>query len=695
MATDLSTPSNTTAKMRWKEPYVSEGLNKKFNGVVSHGVVRGGRLGTSGVAMSVTLEADPNTNDSIYSFIDSNGHQITFRQAANVTLDLTAVASTTVYIGLEITFTTSSDTVVKWRAFSLAEIQADPTLVVLGRVDVPASGLIASSDIYPEERREAWMSISPGSNKWRQVITGGSFEDCRDIAATSNGEQWPDWDLINSNWLNVNLSVTDSEARTGRHSLHVNLTGSATQTVSLYWAGMAKVFAGQLIRASVRVKGSSLSPGPSGGECGIILRFWSQTGSIPVDVLVSDDSLSGTFDWTEISFVGEIPSGVASLQVIVRYEDGNSSTGDIYFDDVRVWLERGDPLDEYPGENRDEHYSASTRSLTIDIPREVQNLATLTEEMIRMRQKSPISSVLQLLMGARDLSTEFLMTLQKGGLSIDNLIESIGSNKVATPADVALPRIGIGVSAVASGKYTCIFEGDVTTYPNLRIYGSAASVILSPSPTLSVTINAAWNGTQWTRDDASRDSIRYEFDSGSLKVYQRDHAKADTWNDSDWETNFLANAQIYTGGNAADEFGQMFLYDGTVQFTGTLTSRTYPAAKDYLANILYAKSLVKAFAWVQTDGVGGATVKENSSLNIDTDTGLSFSGSNVIVPFKVSFSSLFDYTQAGCAQDGQFVTRASGSTGSQIELSLYHWSTGQVNLVTSSENIFFIVFGTQ
>jgi len=108
MSTDLSNPSNTLAKVRWHEQYVSEGINKKLNGVIPSGVVRGGRLVASLVNMTVTIQADPDTNDSIYSHIDANGHQVTFRQIGDVSLDLTAVASTTVFICLHVDYVISA-----------------------------------------------------------------------------------------------------------------------------------------------------------------------------------------------------------------------------------------------------------------------------------------------------------------------------------------------------------------------------------------------------------------------------------------------------------------------------------------------------------------------------------------------------------------------------------------------------------
>ena len=54
----LNAISNATVKVRWKEPYASEGLNRKVAVVIPAGVYRGLKLGVSASALSVDLQVD-------------------------------------------------------------------------------------------------------------------------------------------------------------------------------------------------------------------------------------------------------------------------------------------------------------------------------------------------------------------------------------------------------------------------------------------------------------------------------------------------------------------------------------------------------------------------------------------------------------------------------------------------------------
>lgn len=65
MATVLQTISNAKIKVRYKEVYASEGINKKLAVVLPAGPYRGLGLGASGLAMNVTIEADPVALDHV------------------------------------------------------------------------------------------------------------------------------------------------------------------------------------------------------------------------------------------------------------------------------------------------------------------------------------------------------------------------------------------------------------------------------------------------------------------------------------------------------------------------------------------------------------------------------------------------------------------------------------------------------
>lgn len=642
MATDLTTPSNTLAKCRWHEQYVSEGINKKLNGIIPSGVVRGGRLIASLVNMTVTIQADLNTNDSIYSYIDANGHQVTFRQVGDVSLDLTGVASTTIFIGLEVTYAISADTVVKWRAFSQAEIDADSSLVILGMVVVPASGLIPASDITPEERREAWMSISPATREWRQVVTNGSFELCMNVPYLSGGDEWIGWDLIESSVTGVNLSVTNTEARSGRHSLRANLTGVSTQSVSLYQGGGFNVYPGQKFKASVHVKGSSLTSVPS-SRLGILLVFYTEAGGISVEN-IGDLSLSGTFDWTEISFIGEAHAGCVFARICIRYYDTNNTTGDIYFDDLRLWLEKGDPLDQYEQNNLGE---GSQRGTSIDVlppwdlvPKE--NIETI----IRLRQDPAISSVLQLLMGSRDGTSEFLMQLEKGGIKIDNLINSLGGEKMGLGDDAELPRITTPFNIDASVKYTNLWSmPSPSGKSSIRLYVGDDTVLTSTSQTVfCIVTGASWDASaaRWVRDISSNFCQMFMFCRLGLRIYTRNASATSVWPDADWNDGIDSVESIVLDAN--DDDGVIILADGVLEMDpAPLAGNTNPLTNyAFTTNMLFGKSMVKSWGFIRCTSVvapnieGGfnivsTTYPTNSKIRVNFANPIATTGEYAVV----------------------------------------------------------------
>lgn len=614
MATDLTTPSNTTAKVRWHEQYVSEGINKKLNGIIPAGVVRGGRLGTSLSTMSVTIEADPLTGDSIYSYIDANGHQVTFRQVGNVTLDVSALASTVIFIALQITYVISADTVVKWRAFSQAEIDADPTLVVLGMVDVPASGLIPASDIYPAERREAWTTISPHIREWRQLITNGSFETCIEALASSPSDDfWPDWDLVGSYGLftGIAVSVVSGASRSGNKSLQLVLSGSAGEEMELYWAGQGKVFPGQLVSVSVWVSGSVLAPGPgANGRLGLKLQFFNKTAGSTGTEYISDITLSGTFGYTEIQGIVEVPASTVSMWVSVVYDDDNqNSTGTIQIDDVRVFLETGEPTDEYPGANRDDHFGGSIRSLSLDIPPQppaTASITTLISRMLRFRQNTIVGGVLPLLLGARDGSTPFDLHLQHGGIDIPRVISDLGSDLIGTLANCLIPRVKTDFPDELINEYTLMWHAhNATAEYDIRVY-IAESSGLQQFPSIVITHNAYWDGSLWHPDDTGRESIRRDIGYIGSSMYERS-AGTGNWTDANWNDGGVNSNVIHilSKNNFGVLQGFQWMTNGIFGFQDTVAGASpLYSNPDYdqapVGNALYAKNIVKAwlnFGW--------------------------------------------------------------------------------------------------
>jgi hypothetical protein len=179
-----------------------------------------------------------------------------------------------------------------------------------------------------------------------------------------------------------------------------------------------------------------------------------------------------------------------------------------------------------------------------------------------------------------------------------------------------------------------------------------------------------------------------------MYFFQRDAAKTDTWADSGWGVGSgWPSIDFEMGGSAGSEYGELDLHDGVVKFTGTLTSRTYPAANAYIANHLFAKSIVKGFCKFTTDGASGATIHDDASWNVD---GISFNGNSVIMSFDVDFVSVDDYAVVvtlGQGTDYPVVTSSSDET--EVWIAGFNYSTGIIDMSASVRDVFVVIFGTQ
>lgn len=536
MATDLSTPSNTTAKMRWEEPYVSDGLNKKFNGLVPAGVVRGGLLVTSGIAMNVTIQDDPVTGDSVYSFINSNGQQVTFRQQGNVTLDLTALASTYVYIGLEITYAVSSATVVKWRAFSLAEVQADPTLVILGAVDVPASGIIPASDIYDDRRSTAWKNVSQYMRGARQVCENGAFELVGRSVTGAKDNPCPGWDWSNISFNNVTYSFTNlNSPQVGDTHFQLSLSGGASAAFAILHKNITPCRGGETVTVRFWIKGDSLAPGPgSGGHMGI--RF-EASDEIPSNIIqteyIEDLTLSGTFAYTEIERTFRLDNDARWFGFAIYYDDDNqNSTGDIYFDFIRVWVEQpqisNGQIENYGGLNQGDIIA---RGLGVAQPwNGASSIEEFVQNILTLRSDDIGSDGYKFARG--DATLEFVLNLINGGLDINNFL-TLGSNKVGSDVDAEAPRIA---STFRDGTYTLLWEleNSNVTRSNLRLYATASSYPAGGSDSFVIVSNASYDSatSTWGRDQTD-DAWRLDIGS-RVAISLRPSTESDNWTDDAW-----------------------------------------------------------------------------------------------------------------------------------------------------------------
>lgn len=145
-------------KMRWQEPYVSQGLNKKMFGVLPRGVYSGffvvpsadndprhiditNKVGAGCVSGYCFGAYDTTSGFSIAVHEDLFGNQTTVTgqsQLGQFTLDLTGLDGQSVYCALDVAYLLGQDTQAFVKIVDAAEIAAHPNLTILAKINVPA-----------------------------------------------------------------------------------------------------------------------------------------------------------------------------------------------------------------------------------------------------------------------------------------------------------------------------------------------------------------------------------------------------------------------------------------------------------------------------------------------------------------------------------------------------------------------------
>lgn len=550
MPTYLGSVSSNELKVRYKEPFLTGGVNEKHSVVVPRGIYQGFKLADGVANYEITVDPDPDGNDHVAVYQSLTGYSMRVRRSGGAfTLDLTALANKTVVLAIYAEYAVNKDTTGEIRAYELSPVDEftgaaeKDELIVLGGAVVPAApGPITGSSVLAIFRTSAWENVAPGANAWAQFIENGGFETAQlgTATASSNAEPWPGWDtysgLLESG--GTQFSVVNSQARTGDHSLRVALSGNPGQQAALYYGGMMQVRPDQLLHASMWAMGTLVAPGPGvGGGLGLRFNFYTKSFGFAGNDFVFDDTVTGSFSWREIAEVITVPSTAAWAEVYVYYFDNNqSSTGDFFIDDVRVWAETGDPTDDSTAE--DDAFQGSARVLSLDLAPSppLGSLSGFLDRMVRLRSQGG-SPVQDILMGCRDGASLFNLILRFGGLEVDRAIERLGLTLLSSAADGAIPRIQMPVFPVATTPYVLLWEADnsVSGAPYLRCYATEdAGISGAYDATLVFTVNAEWDGTQWVADVPAAASSRLDLEGAGLHSYERAAGGASPWADTAW-----------------------------------------------------------------------------------------------------------------------------------------------------------------
>lgn len=158
-------------KLRWQEPYVSAALNNKSYRTLPRGIYRGfvvspgpGALevtvGTGGPSGSIGYQEgnyDPagytGWSLAVHENYDGFNATVIMQNGVNsdFVFDMTANAGTTVYLALDVSYIQGFPTSGQIIVADSTELDANPTLLVLARLDVPPAGPITLPNIVLDD----------------------------------------------------------------------------------------------------------------------------------------------------------------------------------------------------------------------------------------------------------------------------------------------------------------------------------------------------------------------------------------------------------------------------------------------------------------------------------------------------------------------------------------------------------------
>ena len=346
MSTEISSSlSSARITMRWNEPYVTEGINKKLFVSLPKGVYRGWKLAADGSQhKAIQLVGDSVGQDHVAVVRLETGDTLTISMAANATpISLVAVSGQTVKLAIQASYAVGSETTAKLVAIPLTEwndleLSQQSELVVLGTVAVPTlDEVIPAADVTHAGRNEAWEAIAPGMVAWAPLIKNGGFE------WASASQAYP-WDLsggsggtwaINSSagnqFLQLSCTVGGSGiTKTAQQALDVPIRYAKHVRLLLKYQAAQTIASGNF-DATVRFRAAD-------GSFTDVVRTVRSVGAADSSYVAFDEIFAIPFGYTQ---VGGIVLGTDNLVVA-------SSSVALRVDDVQLFLETQDVLAARP-----------------------------------------------------------------------------------------------------------------------------------------------------------------------------------------------------------------------------------------------------------------------------------------------------------------------------------------------------------
>jgi hypothetical protein len=341
MATIINTLSADSVKMRYREPFLTAGLNAK-NSFVAPGTYRGWYLATNIANNAVSVVADPVKGDHVAVYQTVAGFSLTLVVTGgdlNVSLaSLVDVVEKTWVIALFAEYAVGTTTAGQIRAYELDPTDEftiaaeNPELVVLGTVTIPASSAapIPAGNITSDRRRYAWAATPPDAVAWTPLVKNSSFEYGEVVPGTNTERTIPFW-VFESGGGDVDWNTAaDATAPSGDRAL--NIDNTVTTSIGSAWLQQnigATVVTGQQVRVRYSYK---------------VLKDAS-SGSIKVHLITRDASLSDANAYSSTIDITSATVGYVEVEKVYEMETTDAVLSHIQLDFVgATWGSTGDAI---------------------------------------------------------------------------------------------------------------------------------------------------------------------------------------------------------------------------------------------------------------------------------------------------------------------------------------------------------------
>jgi hypothetical protein len=356
MPSTLNTFASNEVSLRFREPFLTAGINRSATLTMPRGIYKGFAIGTNASALTLTI--NPATINGVVTesvaivYADaygstSNDLAFTVRRNTAFNIDVSQYVSQTVVLGLFVTHVANSvvgpSTVAEIRAYTVAEYTAlttqdKLTFVPMGQVVVPASGVIAASAITPLFRMEAWENIAPGAFPWSQLVRNSGFEGPYLSSPTNRQHLVPLWETTqtvgtNSKW------ASGTALNVGNNALVVTNSG-ATETFSgtAFQRTHVPIVAGQSVR--IRLTYRVLSADTTGTAVVKAQLSWLKTDTSTTTTDITLSNVVGSA--TTVDQVVAAPALAAELLKVIISVAGwgcSAAVDSLAFEDFQVFCE--------------------------------------------------------------------------------------------------------------------------------------------------------------------------------------------------------------------------------------------------------------------------------------------------------------------------------------------------------------------